>query len=629
MLSGDRRKPSTTKRNHARSFAGLLALILGTTALSVIPAHAATSLANSSASTASTTTVNTDPRYAALAKAQATDEPVTVSTLTTGDSTTQALPDGELATTTTVLPTRMQDASGAWVNIDPTLVQNADGSITTTATPNTLALSGGGTGPVITTTDPSGDSMALSLPVSLPAPALSGASATYSDIYPGIDFTVTANPSGGFSDVFTVENATAQAQAQNLQFTTSLSGLSLTEQSDGSFDAVDDSSGQTVMSAPSAVMWDSATDGTPANDVPDDFETVTNAASSTAGPGLGAHTGQLPITDTSGTLTLDGGAGQLDTTSPTYPLYLDPTWTEPYQSGGTNNYSEAQSGCPTVPNWNSVAEPGVGYNDVDGDGNCPGYGKYESFFDLDTSNLSSSDKIASSTFIINEVYSADYSCGENSETISIKWTTSISPDTDWNDRPGDITTAGDPVNSESLETDGNSNGTVCSGGTVSANISVTNAIADNAADNGSHITFGLYGDESGSWESLERFNNNPSVYTIYDIPPNTPTDLAASPAPINSSGATDQDCGGSTVGFMGLTNIGGQHAATLSATLTSPISSAQMQGIFTLTDATTDTTVGNYTSSGYATSGATVSIQTPALADGQQYAWSLYSTDQY
>jgi hypothetical protein len=573
----------------------------------------------------------TDPRYAALAKAQATDQPVTVGSMTTGDSTTQALPDGNLATTTTVLPTRMQDASGAWVDIDPTLIQNPDGTITTTATPNKLTLSNGGTGPVITASDPSGNSMALSLPVSLPVPTLSGASATYSDIYPGIDFTVTADPSGGFSEVFTVENATAETQAQNLQLTTSLSGLTLTEQSDGSLDVVDNASGQTVMAAPSAVMWDSATDGTPANNVPDDFETVTNATSSTAGPGLGAYTGALPITDTSGTLILDGAASRLDTTNPTYPLYLDPTWVRPFQSGGTNNYTEAQAGCANLPNWDNVSEPGVGYNDINGDGNCPGYGAYESFFDLNSSNLNSNDKIASSEFLINEVYSADDSCGQNSQTVSIKWTGSINSGTDWNNKPTAIVNANvpEPVDSEPLKTDGNSDGSTCSGGTVSANLNVSSAVITNAANNGSHITLGLYGDESGSWESLERFNNNPSLYTIYDIAPNMPTNLTVTPNPIDKTGAVDENCGGQgDSGFIGIDNIGGNHAAVLSAKLTSPIASAQMQGRFHLRDVTTDW--DDYeTSAGYAVSGGTVNLTTVSLSDGHLYGWQLDNWDQY
>ena len=621
MPSGNRRKPSTRSHENSRLWAGILALALGSAAITTAPVHAATNQTSNSISAPS------DPRYTALAQAQSTGTPVTVDSLTTADSQTQALPDGSLATTTTVEPTRMQNAAGAWVSIDPTLVHNADGTVSTTATPNPLTLSGGGTGPVITASDSAGHSMALSLPVTLPTPTLSGASATYANLYPGVNLTVTAQPSGGFSEVFDVQNAATQAQSQSLAFTTQLSGLTLSQASDGSLSAVDQSSGQTVLAAPPAIMWDSATTGAPANDVPDDFETVTNPDSSAAGPGLGAHTGALPVTDSGSTLTLSGNPAHLDTTTPTYPLYLDPTWTEPNQSGGTNNYSEAQAGCPGVANWDDVSQPGVGYNNINGDGNCPGYGAYESFFDLSTANLNSADTIVSSTFKINEVYSAANSCGEGTQTVNIQWTGGIGSSTAWDSRPAVINTIGEPVDHLSLKTDGNSVGTVCSGGVVAAGFNVYNAIVANLKN--SHITFGLYGDESGSWESLERFNNNPSVYTIYDIKPNTPTNTAASPAPIDSGGAVDQDCTGdsNTPGYLGITNIGGQHIATLSATLTSSIASAQMYGSFHLWDTGTGDWTGN--SSGYVTTGGTVSWQTPALTDGHLYGWDVTSSDQF
>lgn len=553
--------------------------------------------------------------------------------MTSADSQTQAMPDGTLATTTTVMPTRMQDASGNWEDIDPTLEMNSNGTISTTATPNGLKLSGGGTGPVITATDPAGGSISLSLPVSLPSPTLDGASATYSGIYPGISLTVTAQPTGGFSEVFEVDNAAAETQAQSLKFTAQLSGLTMSQNSDGTLNVADAGTGQTFMTAPSAIMWDSATSGAAANNVPDDFETVTNQGSSAAGPGLSAHTGPLQVTASGSTLSLDGAPGQLDTTAPTYPLYLDPTWTEPFESGGTNNYSEVQSGCPTIANWDDVTQPGVGYNDINGDGNCPGYGAYRSYFDLNTSNLNSSDKIVSSTMKINEVFSAQDSCGEGTQTITVKWTGGISSSTDWNNQPSVLAILPNPT---AMKTDGNPDGTMCSGGVVPGNFDLTSAISQNTQSNGSHITFGLFGDESGSWLSLERFNDNPSVYTVYDIPPATPTKTIETPAPVDAGtgsgpGPVDYGCTGSAskpYGYMGLSNIAGNDTVDLSATLTSQVAAAQMYGEFKLTD---DTVTGSWSgnSSGYVTSGGIVTWPTPALSDGNLYNWTVTSTDQY
>lgn len=617
------RKTSMTRRHHASASVGILALALGSTVISALPAQAGTT--GTSVSTQANKTAGTiDSRYAALAAASSSGQPVTVDSLTTADSQTEALPDGTFSTTTTQQPTRMPDSTGSWVNIDPTLERDADGSISTTATPNTLTLSGGGAGPVITAADPIGHFLALSLPTTMPAPTLNGASATYPDIYPGISLTVTAAPTGGFSEVFAVANAAAEAQAQNLTFTTQLSGLTLNQASDGSMTVADPSTGQTVMSAPPAVMWDSSTSGAPAAGVPDEFENVTAATSSAAGPGTDAHTGVLPITAGSGTLAMQGSTSHLDTASPTYPLYLDPTWVEPYQSGGTAAYDEVEgaSACQGYQNYNKVTQPGVG--DVTTNTDCPG--AYETYYQINTSNvLNSTYDIKSATLKINEVYSALNSCGQGSESITIYTTGGIGSGTDWSNKPA----FGQKITTKSLESDGNSAGTECSGGVVAGDFDVSSGITQVRANNWSTWTFAMVGNETNGSNSLERFNNNPSITTVYDIKPDTPTNLAATPAPVDSTGAVNQDCGGTSPGYLGIANLAGQHLETLSAKLTSAVAAAQMQGVFTLDDATAGTTVGNYTSSGYVTSGATVSVQTPALTDGHQYAWSLYSTDQY
>jgi hypothetical protein len=255
---------------------------------------------------------------------------------------------------------------------------------------------------------------------------------------------------------------------------------------------------------------------------------------------------------------------------------------------------------------------------------CPG--AYETYYQIDTSNvLNPAYKIVSSTLKINELYSSLNSCNEGSETITIYTTSPITSGVNWSDKPS----LGQNITHKSIESVGNANGTMCSGNSVAGDFDVSSGIAQVRAANVTNWTFAMVGNETNGSNSLERFNNNPSIYTVYDIPPNTPTNPAASPAPVDSSGAVDQDCGGSTIGYLGITNLGGQHIATLSATLTSQIAAAQMQGVFTLHDDTTNTTAAVTTSAGYVTTGASVSVQTPALTDGHQYSWSVYATDQF
>jgi hypothetical protein len=544
----------------------------------------------------------------------ATGKPVPIAALTTADSTTVANPDGSFTTRTTVLPTRMRGPSGAWENIDPTLRRDANGSISTRATPNSLTLSGGGSGPAVTLADHAGHVLALSLPVRLPSPALSGSSATYSGLYHGVDLVITAQPSGGFSEVFVIHDARAAAEATSLRFTTSLRGLAIQADASGSLQAVDTGTGQVVMTAPPPVMWDSAATAGLSGD----------AASSPGGPGLRAHTARLPVAVDASGFTLAVDTATLGTATPTYPLYVDPTWSPPFVSGGRKNYAEVQSGCPSFNGFNNNSQPGVGYDDFE---SC--VGAYRSFFEVDTSGLHSNFQILSSTLKIDEVFSAWDSCGQGSETIAVKWVDGMGSPVSWSTQPPPTAGVANPITSKTLKSVGNPAGTMCPGGTVPGDFDMKTAIAKIAAQNSTALTIGMYGDETAGSHSLERFNNNPSILTQYDIPPDAPSNLAASPIPIDSAGAADQGCGSAAAGFMGISNLGGQHVAALTATLTSDIGAAQMNGNFTIRDDTANKTVATPTSSGFVTTGGPVRVDTPALVDGHQYSWSLYSDDQY
>src|SRR5581483_10142527 len=101
--------------------------------------------------------------------------------------------------------------------IDPTLRRGSDGVLRTAATPNALTLSGGGLGALASVADGSGHVLGFGLPDALATPTVSGASATYAGVYPGIDLVVTAQPSGGFGEVFVVRDAAAAARARTLR----------------------------------------------------------------------------------------------------------------------------------------------------------------------------------------------------------------------------------------------------------------------------------------------------------------------------------------------------------------------------------------------------------------------------
>jgi hypothetical protein len=123
---------------------------------------------------------------AASAQARATGQPVTVSGLTTGTTSVTASPNGTETSQTYVLPVRVQQGA-AWVPVDTTLRSGAGGKLQPAAVPgDSVTFSAGGTGPVAVLSA-AGTQLALTWPSPLPAPIVTGSSATYPDVLPGVD----------------------------------------------------------------------------------------------------------------------------------------------------------------------------------------------------------------------------------------------------------------------------------------------------------------------------------------------------------------------------------------------------------------------------------------------------------
>ena len=94
--------------------------------------------------------------------------------------------------------------NGSWVPVNATLNRVA-GGYSPAATPSGLVLSAGGSGPLAVLTTASGARLAFTFPFRLPAPSVSGATATYANVLPGVDLEVTANTQGGFGEMLVIE----------------------------------------------------------------------------------------------------------------------------------------------------------------------------------------------------------------------------------------------------------------------------------------------------------------------------------------------------------------------------------------------------------------------------------------
>jgi len=135
------------------------------------------------------------PEVAASAAAVASGDRVEVTAQRTETSQVFANPDGTFTQETNAAPVRARRADGSWAAIDTTLEASGDGSIRAKSTATDMTFSGGGQKNLVTLTQ-GGKSLSLAWPSVLPKPAVSGSSATYPDVLPGVDLKVTALGTG-------------------------------------------------------------------------------------------------------------------------------------------------------------------------------------------------------------------------------------------------------------------------------------------------------------------------------------------------------------------------------------------------------------------------------------------------
>lgn len=543
-------------------------------------------------------------------QAKQAGQPVTVDSLTTPTSMTQANPNGTFSTTSTVMPVRVKQ-NGSWVPVSATLSRSASGWYTPSATPSGIELSAGGTGPLAVLTSPAGGTMSLTFPFRLPAPAISGATATYASVLPGIDLIVTVTAQGGFSDVLEVHDAAAAAELSQLRIATSTTGLSLQADALGNLTATGPG-GNLEFTGPAPRMWDSS-------------------GQHAAWLGLRMQGGADGLRTQDGAMVLTPDTSMLTASSTRYPVFIDPVVNP--ASSGTEGYVETQQGCPDYKTWNTPQTngEGIGYQN-NSDYACVGL--YRSFYAINTTNLNSSMHVSSATLLTAETYGSDLGCSDT-WPVTLKWTGPIGSGTDWANQPG-VTSTVQTMDPKTAW---------C--GNQDVNFNVTSVMQDATAGNWANWTFGLYGDESLLGQSscspsseyncgFMRFADNPSITTVFDIAPNTPTNTTISPAPHDPGGAVDYGCKTSgSYGWVGRTDLGAGNGSDvmLNASLTSNIVGENVRAQWTVWDnSASNNPVGSNVvatpDSAYVPSGTPVSIPVGiALKDGHQYGYRVWAYD--
>ncbi|TDC30477.1 hypothetical protein E1211_24140 [Micromonospora sp. 15K316] len=222
-----------------------------------------------------------------------------------------AKPSGGFVAESAVVPQRVRRPDGSWAEVDLTLRRDAAGALRPSVSPADVRFSAGGTGPAAALRN-GGKSLTLSWPSALPAPRLSGETATYPDVLPGVDLVLRATHTG-FTHVLAVKTPQAATNPALREIRFDLGGdVRVERNADGSLRAL---AGTTeVARSGSAEMWDSTA-------VP------STVRSSATGPGAAARTAAVGTAiNAAGDLVLRPTAALLDPAKATFPVYIDPAW---------------------------------------------------------------------------------------------------------------------------------------------------------------------------------------------------------------------------------------------------------------------------------------------------------------
>ncbi|GLZ00689.1 LamG-like jellyroll fold domain-containing protein [Actinoplanes sp. NBRC 103695] len=414
----------------------------------------------------------------AMSAARTQGTPVTVGALTSETRLVRAEPAGGFTAELSTTPARLM-RQGKWVTIDTTLARRADGTVGTVATDPPLELSPGGAGVPLLRFGGPGRSMSLSWPGKLPAPRLSGSTATYPDVLPGVDLVVRADR-GGYGQHLVVRNAAAAANRalRSIRLPLRTDGLTLRVTRDGGLTARD-KAGAVVFAGPPAMMWDS-----------------TGARRSAVG--VRVERRALVLTPDPEVLT---GAGVR------YPVTIDPTLADFQHTG----WAKVFSGLPNARVW---------MGGIDGDQSkvgqcypspqCGGIGAVRTYYQFDTGWLAGK-QITSANLQTVMNYSPD--CATNVIHDLYHPGGDIGPDTTWNNAP-----QGGKVSENMI-------GTSCNGGLL-----YNFLMAPQEVEAGGVSAYFLKARDEGHGLAWRKYDTAATKLIVaYNTPPNAPEDLSTSP----------------------------------------------------------------------------------------------------
>ncbi|MGW1280284.1 LamG domain-containing protein [Streptomyces tsukubensis] len=495
--------------------------------------------------TAAPTAAPAQTEAQALQAAQQSGRGVEVLGLRTERRDVVANPDGTFTAREYTDPVRTVK-NGSWADIDKTLIRHSDGTWSPKAATVGLSLSSGEAGKPFVSLERAGRELSLTWPYGkLPAPTVSGDTATYRDALPGVDLTVRAE-ADGFGHLLVVKTPEAAADPRlavlNLGLTTQ--GLTVKEQASGALKAEDSAVGGTVFEAGKPAMWDSASvteSAAPKGPRPALARSARTAEQPVApvpavpGPGGGGRTAPLDVRVGKDTLTLVPDQKLLKGADTVFPVVIDPIQRTTSRSAWTG----VMSGMPTEQDWKYADSAGVGkcptdYNPI----TCNGVGVRRLLFTMPVS-FYKGKQIVSATFSarLAHIYSATptaepirlYRVGGKNHSISSSSNWSNTQN-DWAAHLGTVDKAIAPT---SCTSDANLH---FEGGATGA---LTNSVRTAANEGWSSMTLGLRAADEGRFPEWKRICGNTYLSVNYNTLPHQirTADMSSNPGGICSWGA--------------------------------------------------------------------------------------------
>jgi RHS repeat-associated protein len=459
---------------------------------------------------------------AAMRAARRQHSRVQIASDQTAFSQTYANPDG---TSTYVVSARPRSVrhGRSWVAASAALAKSAGGRWSPRAAEAGLSFSGGGNRQ-LANVSAAGRSMSVTWPAVLPVPHVTGATAVYQNVFPGVNLVLTADVEGTFAETLVVTSRAAarDPELRDLSLGVSVSkGLSLHVGKDGAV-TVRTAKGKAVFFSPSPMAWDSAAGA------------GSRLGSTVMGAGREAHAAKVAASYKAGSVRMTVPASLLSGASTVFPVYIDPSYNVTQAWEG---YGEIQSAYPTTNELNATYDGNVS---VGYDGGGIDRGNY--VFGLPAAADGSTTDVLSATLTAEAVIT--YVSGSQSHTVNAYYTSQYSSTSTWNSPPSQL--AGPSAQTfTTTSTTPNQN--------VAWN--VASWVQTDLDANGFQFSAELVNSNETSTNPFVEFAGNPTLSITYDHAPLGPSSLGMSPqnwasngnqytsslTPTFTAGATDPD----------------------------------------------------------------------------------------